>query len=477
MHRSREIAEFVSSFLAAHGIAVTWNDGNRLEAQLDESLAKELGTGRWLRLRFSPNTVKTRGWTPGEELIDLGHPLLDRMLELAKKRGQAACLLLTAGLEPSLLHASFTGASHQQEADQSGEERANGWPPALERCLSKFSFPNATVRSQSKRLVYHTQVLFHFKVSLLSDEKLERIVSVWIDPVTEAIDRPVDVRRSLSFYPAREGNAAPIQYRLERLYRQALNHLEKRLKSRVAAYEEGLNRRKQRELHRIEEYYQGLLQERVEPIRKLFRKMAVASVRADLARSWSTEWRYRETLAALKQESRLLEAQYEKDLAQLQREKEQRIQEVQEKYRTRVEARLTHAALVMVPRLEWRLQLAGRAQRELTLLYDLLRRREVGWECESCAASMREGAFLCDCASVICQDCYAVCRDCGRGVCRSCSDATCHLCQRPLCPDCPSPCPLGLDSARELRVCAQCREEVCPACIRLSAFCAEGAVH
>lgn len=477
MHRSREIAEFVFSFLAAHGIAVTWNDGNRLEAQLDESLAKELGTGRWLRLRFSPNTVKTRGWTPGEELIDLGHPLLDRMLELAKKRGQAACLLLTAGLEPSLLHASFTGASHQQEADQSGEERANGWPPAFERCLSKFSFPNATVRSQSKRLVYHTQMLFHFKVSLLSDEKLERIVSVWIDPVTEAIDRPVDVRRSLSFHPAREGDAAPIQYRLERLYRQALNHLEKRLKSRVAAYEEGLNRRKQRELHRIEEYYQGLLQERVEPIRKLFRKMAVASVRADLARSWSTEWRYRETLAALKQESRLLEAQYEKDLAQLQREKEQRIQEVQEKYRTRVEVRLTHAALVMVPRLEWRLQLAGRAQRELTLLYDLLRRHEVGWECESCAASMREGAFLCDCASVVCQDCYDVCRDCGRGVCRSCSDATCHLCQRPLCPDCPSPCPLGLDSARELRVCAQCREEVCPACIRLSTFCAEGAVH
>src|SRR5690606_27785853 len=157
MHRSREIAEFVSSFLAAHGIAVTWNDGNRLEAQLDESLAKELGTGRWLRLRFSPNTVKTRGWTPGEELIDLGHPLLDRMLELAKNRGQAACLLLTAGLEPSFLHARFTGAPHPQKAAPGDDEGANGWLPALEKHLSKFSFANATIRSQTRRLVYHTQ--------------------------------------------------------------------------------------------------------------------------------------------------------------------------------------------------------------------------------------------------------------------------------------------------------------------------------
>src|SRR5690606_33414171 len=140
----------------AHGVPVTCNDENRLEAELDESLAKELGTGRRLRLRFSPNGVEKQGWTPGDELIALGHPLLDRMIELAKNRGQAACLLLTAGLEPSFLHARFTGAPPPQKAAPGDDEGANGWLPALEKHLSKFSFANATVRSQTRRLVYHT---------------------------------------------------------------------------------------------------------------------------------------------------------------------------------------------------------------------------------------------------------------------------------------------------------------------------------
>lgn len=475
MEHSQEIAGFVHSFLKAHGVVAKIDDGARLEAQLPVSLADQLGTGQTLRLTFSQFEIGHERATTWGEFITIGHPLLDRMVELAKGRGQAASLLLTAGLNRQLLEEWLVDEPGRNPSARPVNADGHGLLSALERLLSELSFPNASARSLGKRLVYHTQVLFNFKISLVSDEKIERIVSIVIDPVTEEIDRSVDVRKAVTFHLPSEGDPVQEEYRLNRLYRRALSHLEKRLAARVADYQESLNNRMQRELQRIKEYYNGLIQERIEPIRKLFHKMAVASVRADLARSWSTEQRYREAFAALKEESRLLEARYEKELAQLKREKEQRIREMQEKYRARVEVALTHAAFVMVPRVEWRLHLTGRAKRETAILYDLLRRRLVEWECECCGGPLGNQVYLCDCASLSCSECHGECSECGRSLCPSCAKGSCHLCHGPVCPNCTTACPLGLGDSRPLDVCGACRQETCPSCIGLAFFHAEGA--
>ena len=62
---------------------------------------------------------------------------------------------------------------------QGGERVATGAigattrPALLSRC---------DVRTLGKRIVYQTQALFLFKISLVSDEKRELIVSLLIDP-------------------------------------------------------------------------------------------------------------------------------------------------------------------------------------------------------------------------------------------------------------------------------------------------------
>lgn len=478
--RAQEIAHFVRGFLVAHGVDVRVDEDGVLTAKLPEDLAQDLGAPRKLRLSFSPTDVADAGKGLETVFLTFGHPLLDRMLAMAKPRGQATSLLLRSALRPDVLDAV-------RDFDPFSSESPTGqWhcaPGFLVRCFSRLSFPNAVARTLDKRVVFHAQVVFFFKVALISDEKRELVVSLWIDPVTEDVDRPVDLRDSHSFQLERSQDSSPEEYRFDRLYRTACARLESRLRRPMEAFQKEVSERLESELRRIEEYYSGLIQEQVEPLRKLFRRMAVASVRADLARTWQTEIRYRDEMAALKAELADLETKYEKELAAIQRGKAQRVREVKEKHHTRAEVTLTHAALVRVPRIEWRLRLIGQsARREVTLLADVLRRRLVGWECESCSGSLREQAFLCACSTLVCADCHHECAGCGRSHCRACSDGECHVCGRAVCPRCESVCPLFVPASPSpgpeaaMLVCRSCRDRWCLECATLCTFTAEGAV-
>lgn len=469
MDRSHEIAAFVRRFLALHGAGLRENDAGVLEAELPDSLARELGvtTGR-ICVAFDP---PGEGEARDAEYLTFGHPLLDRMLDMARARGRATSLIVPHGLDMEFLEGAFALDVFDAGARAMRERTATQGLAApareLQRRIDALRFQDLKVRVLETRVVYHAQVMFFFKVSFLSDEKRERVVSLLIDPYTEEIDRPVDLRRAVRFHVDCGKDKSQEEYALQRLYRRACDHLERRLARAVEEYERAVGERLRKEERRIEEYYAGLIQERVEPLRKLFRKMAVASVRADLARSWSTENRYREAFAELKQESRKLEEECERDLAELQAEKGRRIQEVREKHQGRVEVTLTHAALVRVPRVEWRVHLAGRARREISILYDVLRRRLVDWECESCTARLGDVVHLCDCEAVVCAGCFRLCPGCGKASCRACAQAICHVCGGPVCPHCSPSCPAGLKLAAGYPVCVECSVSHCPWCISL----------
>lgn len=483
MDRAREIAEFVRAFLAAHQVEAHVDKSGVLTAQLPRTLAEELGTAERLRLTFTPAQSVGEGEKPGAEFLTYGHPLLDRMLAMAKSRGRTTSLLVTSAIDPDFLDAlheydPFRKATRKEHSPGVGGAEAKlnrGRLGPLARRLSRLTFRNASPRTVEKRIVYHTQVLFVFKIALVSDEKRELIVSLLMDPVTEQIDRSVDVSGAVAFHPEQAGDPLQEEYRLDRLYRRACSHLSGRLQKTIRTYQSEVDDRLRRELRRIEEYYGGLIQEQIEPLRKLFRRMAVASVRADLARSWNTENRYRDEFLELKKESAFLEAQYEKELAALQREKAQRIREVREKHDARVEVTLTHAAFVRVPRVEWRVRLVGQGiRREIAPLFDVLRRRLVGWECESCTDGLGDNVYLCGCSSLVCADCHRECAGCGRVFCRSCSGGDCHICQGPVCPECTTTCPISL-YVEALKVCQSCRDEWCPQCRSITVFHAEDA--
>ena len=198
------------------------------------------------------------------------------------------------------------------------------------------------------------------------------------------------------------------------------------------------------ELRRIEEYYGGLIQERVEPIRKLFRRMAVASVRADLAGHGRLRTATAKQFVELKKESDLLEAQYEKELAALQREKEQRDPggawtSINARVEVGVDARRVRDGAP--GRVEATPLAVGSAVRRHSS-FDVLRRRLVDWECEGCANSLDDECTPLRCCLVALRPVATVeCPDCGRSFCRSCAHGVCHICDGPVCPDCTTSCP------------------------------------
>ena len=462
--KETEIQAFVARFLTSLGVAVTSRDYG-LEARLTDEAARLLGCRRTLRLAFGSGESIPADST----LVTFGHPLLDRMLAVAKERGEAAHLMFTFSMAPDFVEGAMGVDPFSGTPSARGEFPEGGVLAELVRQGEKIRVANARVRIVGRRITHQRQVLFYFKVSFISDDKWEMTVPLLMDPLTEEVDRPVDVSEAVSFIPRGVAKASREQdeYTVGRLYRKACDHLQRRLAHRIHAFETEAMERARRESARIHEYYKGLASESLEPLRKLFRRISATGVRADMARSWHAQTRYHELAQSLKEEARELEQLYRKEVEGLEKEKEQRLREVREKHRPRLEIALTHAAYVMVPRLEWRLRLVRPDQdRELPVLYDLMRRRFVGWACESCERPFGESASLCSCGALVCHDCHAPCRDCGGDNCPLCASEECHICRRSTCPTCDNRCPIGL---RELglelpSVCSSCRAAWCHEC-------------
>lgn len=470
--KEAEIEAFVTRFLTSFGAEVA-RGNDHLTADLPPDVAALLGSASRLDLTFSPSV----GMPPAREYVTFGHPLLDRMLSLARERGLTSNLMFTFGMAPEFVERVAQIDPFQSKQVRSGEtaeeaETSNRLIDELLRQARKISIENARVRVTERRIFHQRQVLFFFKVSLISDDKWETTLALLVDPLTEEVDRPVDVTEAVSFSPQLRDDPGDtrVEYALDRLYRKACEHLKVRLQSRMREFEEGVSARVSRETRRIEEYYRGLAGESVEPLRKLFRRISAAGVQAELARSWHSQVKYQERVQLLRQEARELEEAYRQAALGLQEEKEQRLREVREKYRPRVEITLTHAAYVMVPRVEWQVRLVRpHLSRESTLVYDLLRRSFVDWKCEHCEERLVGKAYLCSCETLVCESCYAPCSGCDGDSCLACARGTCHLCQGSVCGICDADCPAGAHMPTPERIelpmiCASCRREWCEEC-------------
>ncbi len=470
--RQTQIAGFVRRFLEKFGATLDDRDGV-LDARLPRALSESLGVGERLVLFFESEraadgpdgNVSARA----AEFVTFGHPLLDKMLELAKDRGSAAGFLFAPALDPEFVRIAL---SIRTLGDKDSAPTYLGGPAlALEKALNQMWFANARASVRQGRLVHQTQVLFRFKVAFISDEKRESIITLIIDPVSEEVDRPVDLMRAVSFTPHVEEHAESRNaYAIRRLYKRAQEHLAARIDGAAARFEAEVSSRMERELNRIEEYYRGLVGERLESVRSVFKRISAAGVRVDLARTWQTYERYNEQIGKLKEEANEIERLYKAELQGLSKEREQRLQEVREKYHARVEVSLLQGAYVMVPRFEWSVRLQAKTRRDITILYDVLRKRLVDFTCECCEEPLIGPVYLCGCEGLTCEHCHSRCSQCGGDHCYTCSQGRCHVCDRPLCPTCDTSCPLerSLDWLELPRVCGACRESTCSYCLPLS---------
>lgn len=473
-HQDDAVQHFVLGFLRSCGARV---DGNSVS--LPTALARSLQVSEQLELCFSPSPSGTA------EYITFGHPLLDRMLALSSGRGTAASLLSSRAFEPDFLHLVL------RDDPFLSVRTGNKEFDRLRRALHRVSFPNSRPHLVKRSLSYQLQLLFGFRVSFVSDEKCEQLVSILMDPITESADALIDIGETISFVPAKDvrssgydiptdGAPVPLEVMLSqasemlpahayttlRLYRKACQVLEDRLRSDLEKFSADAEVRLRKDLERIDAYYGGLAQEALDPLRKVFRQMAASSVRVQLAHSYDSEHRYAKQLHQMKQRAQAMEADYEEEVGELEKERARRQSELIAKYQTRAEVRLISLAALWVPRVEFSLRLAGPVRREVSFVYDVLRQRLVDHMCDMCEQAL-DVAYLCGCGELVCVGCFHTCADCAKGMCAACVADRCHICNAPLCPDCGSSCPWQGRAPGSLAVCARCRDELCPICLHL----------
>lgn len=358
---------------------------------LPDVLAAQLGCTAYLRLALEESAAQEDGAVH----LRYGDPLVERLIELARTRGQVAQWFINAvRLEKRDLVSLV-----QREATF-----ANAWL-TLE--------PSATPCPMA-----HQYVRFNFKMILLSDEKEEQIAAVLMDaqrgePAWEFEELEKNGRVMLE--PERrfrELADAPLAWRspgaldadaLTQLQERAAHALETKLAAQLDPLRERTARRLELDLARLDEFFD-------ETEKDLQRRIAHA---ADEAR--------RESL--------------ESKLAITRAERAAKLADVREKYRLRIVLELINVGVIVQPKIH----LAARAENRyatapVTFVYDPLQHR---LEMPLCAACARVHAPLHLCANghLVGESCISKCSACKREYCRLCERdlGACAVCGRVLC--------------------------------------------
>jgi hypothetical protein len=307
----------------------------------------------------------------------------------------------------------------------------------LELARQTLTFPNARmfdVPGTVEAVALCHVIRFNFKAALITDEKRERLISVFMDAqagVAVPELAQMDQLAILTEEPVYEHMAqAPVRWRsdggalslpvleglLERATRAALVELDtplQTLRSRAARHLE-LDRA------RLTEYYDEMargLQQRID-------------------RAFSDERR----------------APLESRLAATQAERQDKLADVEAKYRLRVELELINLQVINQPKVLLPVHIRHRSlQVERTVVWDPLLHRIEPIACDVCGKPGTR-LMLCSGRHLVHDDCLHAeqCVDCKRVYCRLCADeiSECAVCHRPVC-------------RRSLNRCSECGRDTC----------------
>ncbi|NLN16686.1 MAG: hypothetical protein GX182_05110 [Firmicutes bacterium] len=354
-----ELCAFVRDFLALSGTPCRKEDGV-YSIQGDYPLLDGAG-----QLSFTFSREKS---APDLDHLTYGHPLVDRMLALASRRGRTTSLIFPVKEQ---------------------------FPP--------FQGP---WRPVPRALIYQSEFLFNFRIVYLGHERVEEVVTIWLDSYTEQRLPPLDLSLGAGFRPPRTcrvrskadslSELENLAYQPVRLFRRALVYLQEEIDSRRAELESLARSKLARDVERLTGYYESLAQEEFQSLRSLFRKLAVANVRCDLARTDDTRRLYGRRALALRAQIRSAQEEYEERLALLREEHGRRLQELWGQTAVDVEVSLVSGAHLWVPRWEVELWRGGEC---IPGHYDPLRNKWLEPLCTRCEGEItaidRE-AILCE---------------------------------------------------------------------------------
>jgi hypothetical protein len=322
---SRDMAQ--NAFDALGGVTQPLEDGC-LEVVLPDSFRSYFQGLDSFCLRFSPSRESAS--SPAREPFLVGSPMLEGLIKLLCQKGRLARVFLNPpNHEIHNLDRKFAG---------------------------KFHFPDATWSLGHHHPEETANVLFHFKVSFLTDDTTERLYPVVINLSTRLENEKLISRWNLFLDHQRLYSKVPFFHlpELGPAYAIAQERLREKAALDLSAIRQTQEKFLRRDLTRIQEYYRGLFVE-------LQKRQGRVGVNPQL-------------LDKIKGRKKA----FDLDL-------QRKIVDAQEKYRIDVEAKLVNAAVVYQPweRVVLRIK-TRREEMERTFYWDPVVKDFTDAACEGC---------------------------------------------------------------------------------------------
>lgn len=290
------------AFTSLGALVEVTKDG-MMEVVVSDELANKLGGKSYFKLVFDRNLLSQY---PEAAFISYGHPALDMLINLASQKGLVTKWYLN------------------------GLKTTTGYLP--DKVANKVKFYNCKTKYILDILERFSYVLFNFKISYLSDDKREEIKTVVVDRSSAAVISPklleslnrLIIDTKCEFRGMSEGEIKPS----EEIYQTACDYTKNDISSTIEEMKDGILKRLSNEIRRVESYY--------------------SENEAELKQKLSKEGLSSQRRQMLKQKLKINAL-----------DKEQKILDLEEKYKLRVNIKLLNVALIYQPKIKCKLEITG----------------------------------------------------------------------------------------------------------------------
>lgn len=366
------LKDFVREVIEIKGGIVEEKERGILEVLLPENIGKDLFGKEYERFSFLPDRKQTK-------FITYGSPFLDKVVSLTEDVGK------TARIFAEDIHLKKRGLASLIE--------------------DNFDFPNARkLGSLIDREVICSYLLINFRVSIISDERKEEIVTAAvnehtlrigreiINPILELLYRKERPPEAVKRYPTVK--RYPVEKAYERAKKAAIRNLDQSLKE----VEKSSLRRLQRDVTRLWNYYKDLKEE----LKKRIMKDS-----------------YPEKREGLSSKMKAVEVEFER-----------KKQDLIDKYSLKVTLQPINACRVYLPKIVSDYEIQRKtSKKKLEFFWNPLTEEIEPLVCEACLEDTYV-MYLCDELHLICPRCYFRCENCGRKICKKCFPEKCPTCGR-----------------------------------------------
>ncbi len=377
---------------------------------------------------------------PDAELVTIGGNLLNRLIEVLRKRAQSATVTLISQ-DPK--------------------------PPPQFAC--PLPAPGCKTESKAVTIGYAPLTQLLIKTTYVSDEKFEQIFAVTVDQMSGHLEMTSDTFDNLLHRPLKQGRPnGPIFSQIDekQALRLAFDAVQPLVHQRAQAIEATISHHLDEELARIRAFY-----------------TATAPAALAIGHTTSAPTLNEEEAAQLKAE---LERQ-EQERQQQETEKQRKIEMARERYRLIVRTSLLHAITIFRPIHRYTFQVRldrpapPPAEDALPITIDLdpLSGTVHLPACGTCGSLMAQICYCESMAHLICQTCAQVCTHCKRGRCIAHPLGSCAVdgagvcdtclteaeeCGHRACPNHQARCSISGRTvcATCARSCSSCHHPICP---------------